>query len=285
MRSKIVSILAFATVLIALLIPTGTLAGGWAVITLDQLPEDPVAGQPLVIGFTVLQHGRTPMADLTPTITLENQAGGDQIIVNAHPEGETGHYTAELVFPAEGTWDWSIQAFSMDQTMPPLAVSPDPRSRLSEPAGSSVALPQIAAAIALVSLACAFILLFRARYRWALALLIAGLVVGGIGFAFTVNQSSASVSPPDNNQSLAESGQRLFIAKGCTTCHTHDQIARDRRTIYVDAGPNLSYFSADPAYLRRWLADPASVKPGTEMPDLALEEAEIEALVVFLNSE
>ena len=44
-------------------------AGGWAVITLDELPTNVVAGEPLTIGFTVLQHGKTPMDGLYPNVT------------------------------------------------------------------------------------------------------------------------------------------------------------------------------------------------------------------------
>jgi cytochrome c1 len=36
--------------------------------------------------------------------------------------------------------------------------------------------------------------------------------------------------------------------------------------------------------LKEWLADPPSVKPGSFMPDLALTEQEIDALIVWLES-
>jgi cytochrome c1 len=36
--------------------------------------------------------------------------------------------------------------------------------------------------------------------------------------------------------------------------------------------------------LKRWLADPPAVKPGSFMPDLALTEQEIDALIVWLES-
>ena len=34
-------------------------AGGWAVVTLDTLPESAVASTPLRLSFTVRQHGQT----------------------------------------------------------------------------------------------------------------------------------------------------------------------------------------------------------------------------------
>ncbi len=36
--------------------------------------------------------------------------------------------------------------------------------------------------------------------------------------------------------------------------------------------------------LKRWLANPPEVKPGSFMPDLALTEQEIDALIVWLES-
>ena len=97
-------------------------AGGWAVITLDQLPKGVAAGEPIKIGFTVLQHGKTPLNDLDPTVTAKLSLT-EKFVVSAEPEGEAGHYAATLTFPKEGNWEWSIQAFSMDQVMPALNVA------------------------------------------------------------------------------------------------------------------------------------------------------------------
>src|SRR4030067_3630491 len=126
--------------LIPLALPAPTLAGGWAVIPLDELPAQVNAGQPIVVGFTVLQHGKTPMEKLSPTLSARHTATGESIIVGAKPEGEIGHYTATLALPRAGPWTWSIQAFTMDQPMPPLSVltgatvnTPSPQPLLSLP--------------------------------------------------------------------------------------------------------------------------------------------------------
>ena len=55
--------------LLSVVLAIPVFAGGWAVITLDEIPTGVVAGEPLTIGFTVLQHGKTPMEGLDPTIT------------------------------------------------------------------------------------------------------------------------------------------------------------------------------------------------------------------------
>ena len=41
-------------VMLALVLAIPVLAGGWAVITLDELPTNVAAGEPVKIGFTVL---------------------------------------------------------------------------------------------------------------------------------------------------------------------------------------------------------------------------------------
>ena len=107
------------TLAVILILPV--FAGGWAVITLDQLTTNVAAGQPITVGFTVLQHGRTPMTDLDPTIVAQ-LSESESFVAHAKPEGIPGHYQATLTFPKEGEWEWSIYAFTMEQPMPALNV-------------------------------------------------------------------------------------------------------------------------------------------------------------------
>ena len=46
--------------------------GGWAVVTVDDLPEYLVAGKPVTLSFVVRQHGVTPLDGLKPRITMRN---------------------------------------------------------------------------------------------------------------------------------------------------------------------------------------------------------------------
>jgi len=271
--------------LMALALPAPALAGGWAVITLDELPTQVYAGQPFTVGFTVLQHGRTPMGKLSPTLSARHAGSGESIIVGAKPENEIGHYTATLTLPRTGTWAWSIQAFTMDQPMPPLSVltgttvnAPSPQPLLP--------LPLIVGFLGLVGTAGALWVSLRRRVRWALTLAIAGVIVSGVSFTSAASRPAEPKSPAIATVSPQEIGQALFLAKGCATCHAHQEIQRDiDGMIFVDIGPNLSNFSADPEYLRGWLRNPASVKPKTEMPALQLSDSEIDALIAFLNAE
>ena len=57
--------------LVRLLPLTATLAvlvGGWAVVTLDDVPDAVVAGKPVTLTFTVRQHGHTLLDNVRPSI-------------------------------------------------------------------------------------------------------------------------------------------------------------------------------------------------------------------------
>ena len=274
--------------LLAILFVFPALAGGWAVITLDELPANVIAGEPLRIGFTVLQHGRTPMPDLYPTITAK-LSSAEPMVISAEPEGKPGHYTATLIFPKEGNWEWSIQAFTMDQPMPTLKVAsenPPSATSTSQPASrTSWLLPRIVAfGLALVALG------FALRRRSRLVGTLAGLcLLAGVGTfligSTTYKAEAQGKAISETSISQAERGRQLFIAKGCITCHVNTKAAdrSDYWTIEMGA-PDLSNFSATPEILAIRLKDPSAAKSDTKMPNLGLKKTEIEALIAFINS-
>ena len=283
------------TLLMSLVFAVPAFAGGWAVITLDEWPTDVVAGEPLTIGFTVLQHGRTPMAGLSPTITA-TLLKEEQFSVRARPDGEPGHYTATLTFPKEGEWGWSIQAF-VDQPMPTLLVAAPSGPTASQPPGDAipmlVVLRVLASAVGLAGL----VLAYQRKSRLALALTLAAISVGvgsfmmGAAVPQVEAQSQQSfAAAPDSSVSRVELGRKLFVAKGCITCHENNRVERpspywisDYWTIDMGA-PDLSNYSSAPEVLFIRLKDPAAAKSDTKMPNLGLKEAEIEALIAFINS-
>jgi cytochrome c2 len=115
--------------------------------------------------------------------------------------------------------------------------------------------------------------------------LVALLGIAALALAGSLALAGLAVAAPPASPTpvpAAGIGKQLFVAKGCITCHRHDAVAIQRR-FTIDTIPNLTAYRNDPAYLRNWLKDPASVKPGTEMPDLGLSAAEIEALIAFVN--
>ena len=108
-----------------------------------------------------------------------------------------------------------------------------------------------------------------------LALALAGCGAAGSGAAGTLApEATATMSP-------AEHGQQLFRNKGCVTCHANDRVPGETGVFRI--GPNLTHYRNDADFLRRWLANPKAVKPATQMPNLELTSAEIEALISFLN--
>jgi len=292
-RSRIALVLAL---LLSLILAVPAFAGGWAIITLDEMPTNVMAGAPIKVGFTVLQHGQTPMTDLTPTISasLHQEA---KFVVDAKPEGKPGHYTATLTFPKEGDWAWSIQAFTMSQEMPVLSVVVPPKGQpvsnnepvvVNAPSVSPLLIVRFSAlGIGIVGL------VFALRRKSRLAVVLTGLCllvgVGSFVMAPAVpeveaqSQSSYEIKAgPTIPQE--EMGRQLFIAKGCIVCHANAKASTDSSLTHMNDAPNLTKFSASPDALRMRLENPKSVKSDTWMPDLDLSDAEIEALIAFINS-
>ena len=99
---------AFVVVLVLLASATAAAAGGWAVSTLDETPV-PVPGEPVDVGFTVLQHGVTPV-DVAEGVGIEiTSSVGTVQRFPAEPSGAPGHYVASVVFPEAGDYTWSVQ--------------------------------------------------------------------------------------------------------------------------------------------------------------------------------
>ncbi|HEX9839671.1 MAG TPA: c-type cytochrome [Anaerolineales bacterium] len=281
--------------LLSLVFAVPVFAGGWAVITLDELPSNSVAGEPLRIGFTVLQHGRTPMTNLEPTVTA-GLALDEKLVVYAEPEGKPGHYVATLTFPKEGEWEWSIQAFTMDQSMPVLSVAAPGAVSASQPVKTELATPSLSPLVIVRTLALGIgliglVVAFRRRSRLAAGLTAFCLVIGfalfiaGAGTASGLEaQSKASEVLSASSAAQVELGRQLFIAKGCITCHVNSKAASSSEYWTIPVGTNLSNFSASPEVLFVRLKDPSAAKSDTQMPNLDLTKVEIEALVAFINS-
>ncbi|MEO7910712.1 MAG: cytochrome c [Roseiflexaceae bacterium] len=98
--------------------------------------------------------------------------------------------------------------------------------------------------------------------------------------------ATAAPSTPAAGTAVADEiayGKALFLAKGCATCHRHAAVASSGFGPGSDI-PDLTTARWSADYLRTWLKDPAAVKPATNMPNLGLKRAEIEALIAFLNT-
>ncbi len=198
--------------------------GGWTVITVQDLPEYLQVGQSTNLEFTIRQHGRTPMNDRSPTVTLKRAGAGWLSRGQRFPAvrgQEPGRYVAVVTPEDTGAVEITIDAdwYSSHVTLLPLRV-----------------------------------------------------VARG--------QTPASLA-------AAEQGRDLFVAKGCVTCHVKSDDPQLGGRQVVAVGPNLTGRQLPADWLAQKLADPARFRVGTGqeavMPTLGLAEAEIAALVSYVN--
>jgi cytochrome c oxidase subunit 2 len=101
------------------------------------------------------------------------------------------------------------------------------------------------------------------------------------------SQQAPAVTPTDPT---AMEGGQLFQTRGCAACHTINGTPA-QGTI----GPNLTHLASRGVIagsildntaqdLRTWLHDPPAVKPGSIMPNLGLNDHELDVLVAYLQS-
>lgn len=126
--------------------------------------------------------------------------------------------------------------------------------------------------------------------------LVAVLAVVSVASLVLAQRTSAEVSePPElDHAALRQRGLALFAAKGCTACHRQREALNHGYPAPTITGlaPDLTdlpvRFSPGPGtlnYLRRWLENPRAIKPDTEMPNLGLDDEEIDGLLRFLLTE
>lgn len=278
----------------ALAVPSLALAGGWAVVTLDRMPEGITAGQPVLLGMMVRQHGRSPLQAEEIQIEASHAETGQAVKFSALPDGQPGHYQAELLFPEPGLWKWKVASglFPIFQPLPALEVAGGAQpgaSTRSEPSSGGIRTPGRAAvllgALALLAFAAGVLLLVRGWTRRFRVLPGVGLLAlcGALVFALFSSADAESQQIPATSQGTGKaSGQQLFLAKGCVVCHVNDRAIENSQEFSVGAGPDLTKYRSSPQFLRQFLADPGGTKTTTDMPNLELAPAEIDALVSFL---
>jgi mono/diheme cytochrome c family protein len=76
--------------------------GGWAVITVQDVPPRLEAGRPTRLAFTVLQHGREPLRGLKPTLTVTPEGARRGHTVSAEAGGSPGEYVATITVAQAG---------------------------------------------------------------------------------------------------------------------------------------------------------------------------------------
>lgn len=252
--------------------------GGWAVITLDELPAEVRAGEPVTVRFLVRQHGVRPVEGANVVVRAQHPASGERLAWTAEQGEEVGRYTLEAIFPQPGEWLWQVTAepFPQATELPPLHVLPAAARGATDSRPATAAILLRVAGLSLLGLGA--LLAVTQRRRPGLA---AGLGGGSLLFlALVIPPAPApQVAAAPSAQSMAERGAALFQAKGCVACHQHEAMpAGDGPRI----GPDLSHYEPAPEFVRAWLRGPAAIRPNTQMPNMELDDAEIEALLAFL---
>jgi hypothetical protein len=180
--------LAAALLLVALTVPAA--AGGWAVTTLDAVPDRFEAGREYDIGYTIRQHGVTPVDLASTGIRITSADSGKQLMFDGRKVGAVGHYVARVSFPAAGGWTWeALQDWfaphslgQLEVVLPGSTVASEPRpaaaaARAAGPAGA----PAVPAAPATPAAPTD-------------ALLIAGLILALAGAAVLVGSNVATAT-------------------------------------------------------------------------------------------
>lgn len=119
MRGRLPKLAALSLVALA---GTAYTFGGWAVITVEDLPEYAVAGKPVELTFLVRQHGVSLLSNLEPAVRAAD--GSATVKGSVVKRAGAGRYTSTLVLPRTGPWTITIESGFMknDVQLAPLAV-------------------------------------------------------------------------------------------------------------------------------------------------------------------
>ena len=121
--------------------------------TLDPFTA-PAVGEAAAVGFTIRQHGVTPVDLDDVFITIVCRSGKSEKFV-ATQSGDTGHYTATVVFREEGSSTWRInqgwfaphELGAIDVTAGPTAIAAPTGNDDRAPAVVRYGLPALAIAL------------------------------------------------------------------------------------------------------------------------------------------
>jgi hypothetical protein len=108
-----------------LALPAGATAGSWATVGMSSTPDGLRAGQTWNVELEILQHGRTPLDDVHPTVTIT--AGDRSRTFTTRSAGRPGAYRADVRFPEAGTWRYVIDdGFTARHSYPPVRIGAGP---------------------------------------------------------------------------------------------------------------------------------------------------------------
>ena len=102
--------------LASLALATVALAGGWAQVTVEDMPTDPPAGGGTPIELSVFQHGVTPVSWPHLTVVATDATSGTVVRTNAQAKGPEGSYVATINFPSAGEWNLTFDSPELEMS-------------------------------------------------------------------------------------------------------------------------------------------------------------------------
>lgn len=107
-------------------------------------------------------------------------------------------------------------------------------------------------------------------------------------FAAWIKQQRQPANPDISSNAAAAEGQAVFMHSACINCHTVAGTVATGRF-----GPDLTHLASrdtiaagpvqnTPENLRKWIADPNSMKPGVLMPSMHLNDHDLDAITAYL---
>ena len=83
-------------------------AGGWAVTTVDGVPNEIIAGETYTVTYSILQHGQHPVSVNRTFLRITSEETGTYFVIPAEELPTEGSYSADIVFPEAGDWSWEV---------------------------------------------------------------------------------------------------------------------------------------------------------------------------------
>jgi hypothetical protein len=101
-------VIALLATLALLSLGTTALAKEGAVTKFDSLPTDWHAGQTYALGYTIRMDGTEPYKADRTEIIASSLDGKTNLVFPGVGDAAAGHYTAQVMFPAVGTFHWKV---------------------------------------------------------------------------------------------------------------------------------------------------------------------------------
>ncbi len=109
-------------------------------------------------------------------------------------------------------------------------------------------------------------------------------------FAAWIKQQQKPADPDLSGNPAAAEGQTVFMRNACINCHTIAGTVGTGRY-----GPDLTHLASrdtiasgsvqnTPENLRKWIADPNSMKPGVLMPPMHLNDHDLDVITAYLTT-